>query len=147
MSAKAQVERLMNDLYDFAERLLRDYGEFHPFGGCLDTSECITHVGVNLQDEMNFSGAERVNVLVGALRSAVEQKSLLACSIVTNVSIPRGNGSKCDAVKIFLEHRDGYCAEVFFVYRLHEQGEFELLDTIAQAGEPFFFSAEGSRAG
>jgi len=35
MTPKAECEVLMKEVLAFAERMLRDHGEFHPFGGII----------------------------------------------------------------------------------------------------------------
>lgn len=62
-----------------------------------------------------------------------------AFGIATDVTLPFEDGTKGDAINIFLEHRDGYCAEVFFRYEL--DSALRITDTIAQQGEPFLFSS------
>lgn len=46
MSGKQDSEKLMNELFQFAKKMLNQYGEFHPFGGYLNNSDIVVHVGI-----------------------------------------------------------------------------------------------------
>jgi hypothetical protein len=53
MTPKAECEVLMKEVLAFAEQMLRDYGEFHPFGGTIDRDGGIALVG-GVVSEMEF---------------------------------------------------------------------------------------------
>lgn len=136
-SPKAQVEVLMNDLVDFAEKMLSSHGEFHPFGGYLSKGEEVVHVGVS--SDMSWSNdQERADALVSSFRSMAQQKSPIALGIVTNVSFASDGGSS-DAIRVFLEHVSGYCADVFFHYVRSGDGIVSITDVTAQQGTPHLF--------
>ena len=132
-----QIEMLMNELLPFAEKMLREHGGFHPFGGYLDFSEKVVHVGVQL-DTRHATEAGRAEMLVESFKQHTDNEQAIALAIATDVTLPNQDGSKADAIRLFLEHRAGYCAEVFFRYSLHD-GVVEISDTIAQQGDPLFF--------
>jgi hypothetical protein len=134
-NAKKQAEILMSELVEFAEKMLRSSGEFHPFGGYLDEAEKVVHVG--LSPEVNWtSDRHRAEALSESLRALVQNKQPLVIGVVTNVSLAREGGSS-DAIRVFLEHRSGYCADVFFHYRLTEG--VTMTDVTAQQGVPRLF--------
>lgn len=139
MTAKAEAEKLMNELVDFAEKMLAQCGEFHPFGGYLDEAKHVVHVGVDGTALASNSGHDRLGLLTNALTSVAQARVVTAFGIVTNVSLPKDAGVTREAIKVFIEHRSGYCAEVFFIYSLANQNALKVIDTIAQAGEPIFF--------
>lgn len=133
MDAKQQVESLMNDLLGFAEKMLAEYREFHPFGGYLVTPGEMVHVGV----ESNRSARDGVDALINEFKKLANEA--IAFGIVTDVKLPWGDGSDGDAVQIFLEHKNGYCADVFFRYELTANHGVEITGTISQQGDPLFF--------
>jgi hypothetical protein len=45
MTAKQEVEKLMNELVPFAKRMLSGCGEFYPFGDYVKRDGGIVHVG------------------------------------------------------------------------------------------------------
>lgn len=134
-SAKEQCELLMGELVEFAKKMLRSYGEYHPFGGYLTEGEQVVHVGLS-SDVAWTSEQHRFQALSESLRALVHQKQPVVLGIATNVSLPSQSGSN-DAIRVFLEHRSGYCAEVFFHYQLAEG--LKILKVTAQQGEPFLF--------
>ncbi|HJR75237.1 MAG TPA: hypothetical protein VJ806_16555 [Luteimonas sp.] len=138
MDAKQQVESLTNDLLEFAKKMLAEHGEFHPFGGYLKSSAQMVNVGVK-PSSSNESAQNKVGVLIGEFKRLTNEA--IAFGIVTDVKLPRDDGSKGDAVQIFLEHKSGYCADVFFRYELTANRHVEITDTIAQRGDPLFFAA------
>ncbi len=139
MNAKTQVEELMNELLFFAEKMLAEHGSFHPFGGYLNLSAKPVHVGVQPNAEQ-ASANGRVEILIDSFRRLATQKKAIAFAIASDVTLPYDDGSQSAAIKFLLEHRTGYCAEVFFRYELRD-GVVEITDTIAQQGDLTFFGA------
>lgn len=140
MNAKAQTELLMNELLAFAERMLNEHSGFHPFGGYLDASAKVVHVGVQ-SGPGRSKPQQKVEVMVDSFKKLAAEGKAIAFAIATDVKLPRDDGSKRDAIKFFLEHESGYCAEVFFCYEAAAKGDVEITDTIAQQGDPLFFTA------
>jgi hypothetical protein len=141
-NAKLQAERLMNDLVEFAERMLRDHGEFHPFGGYLKEHEGVIHVGLST-DVKWASGSERERALADSFRLLARQNSVLVFGIVTNVSFEQPT-QKNNAIRVFLEHRSGYCADVFLSYHLQAGAGPKINEIAAQPGSPRLFVNLGS---
>lgn len=139
MNAKNETENLMNELYDFAEKMLKEYGEFHPFGGYLDGTKRVVQVGVDAKDLAGTSEIDRLNMLLNSFKVFARENAGIAFSLVTNVSLPVEDGDHRDAIKFFLEHKQKYCADVFFVYRVTPQNTVEIIEIFAQAGTPMFF--------
>lgn len=139
INPKAEVELLLNELYPFAEKMLRTYGEFNPFGGYIDATARMVHAGLE-EIETEESGTEKWNRLVDGLRRIIVEKGARACGFVVNVTLPRDNGvDKEDAIRVFLEHKDGYCADVFYCYSLSESYDVSITRSYAQQGVPVFF--------
>lgn len=137
-SPKAQSEVLMNDLVDFAEKMLNSHGEFHPFGGYLDAQEEVVHVGLS-PDSHWASDQLRADALAESFRLLVGENRPIAFGIVTNVSFNDDAGAS-DAIRVFLEHVSGYCADIFFHYTLAEGREVSINKVTAQQGLPHLFS-------
>ncbi|MCI1729156.1 MAG: hypothetical protein LKM32_07175 [Chiayiivirga sp.] len=127
----------MNDLVEFAEKMLITHREFHPFGGYLNEQEDVVHVG--LSPEANWTDDQhRADALARSFRSLVQEKRPLAVGIVTNVWFARDTGAT-NAIRVFLEHRSGYCADVFFHYTLTDDRRVSITDTTAQQGLAHLF--------
>lgn len=137
-SPKKQSKVLMNNIVDFAEKMLNAHGEFHPFGGYLDAQEEIVHVGLSPSGHWT-SDQHRSDALAESLRSLAREKRPIAFGIVTNVSF-KGDAGASDAIRVFLEHASGYCADVFFHYTLAPGHEVRINNVTAQQGLPYLFS-------
>jgi len=142
MTPKTEVEKLMNDLLAFAEKMLGEYGEFHPFGGYLNIAGEIVHVGVQPPSTEQATAQGRVSQLTNSFEVLAYEGKASAFAIATNVTLPLDNG-RADAIKFFLEHRSGYCAEVFFRYILTDNA-VQITDITAQQGEQIFFPVTNS---
>ncbi len=134
---KAQTEALMNDLVEFAEKMLSTHGEFHPFGGYLNEKNEIVHVGISPKE--HWMGDQfRADALVDSFFLLARDISILAFGIATNVSRVDGVEEN-DAIRIFLEHRSGYCADVFFHYSLESERGATITHITAQQGIQHLF--------
>lgn len=141
IDAKAETEYLMRDLFGFAKKMLEEYGEFLPFGGYVNVVGRLIHVG--LDDSSERRAAEGLKRLKEGLRSIARRDGGRVFGYAVNVSLPSAVAASKSAIQFFLEHKDGYCAEVFFVYSSSERG-ITVDETFAQPGECFFF-ADASR--
>jgi len=114
--------------------MLRDHGEFHPFGGYVNLDGRVIHVGLDPQAP-DMSGDARFADLVTGLRKL--SPNALACGPAANVSID--NPESDSAVRFNLEHRDGYTAEVFYPYLISSEGPL-FAPPFAQKSDRLFFS-------
>ncbi len=138
MNPKLQAEVLLNELLLFAKKMLNAHGEFYPFGAFLDSSGGVVHIGVQASLG-ELSPQQRIDSLLNAFESPEIRTKALAIGIASNVTLPGDGGDQVDAIKCFLEHRDGYCAEVFIGYEI-VSGGVNLIDTSAQQGMPAIFA-------
>jgi hypothetical protein len=137
---KAEVEQLLNELYPFAEKMLRTYAEFNPFAGYIDATGRMVHVSIE-DVETEETGKSKHKRLVDGLKEEIAKKGARACGFVVNVTLPGHNGVDTeDAIRIFLEHKDGYCADVFYCYLLNESNDVSVTKNYAQQGTPVFFN-------
>lgn len=121
----------------FAEKMLLGYGAFRPFGGYINATGEVVYVGVDLGLDY-MSASDSVKGLVKSFKALVSTVGVIAFAIVTDVLLP-GIAGKDDALKIFLEHVDGYCAEVFFYYTLADDA-VEVTNTTSQQGYRLIWS-------
>ena len=137
---KAEVETLLDDLLPFAKRMLAAHGEFFPFGGYVRTDGSIVHTGVADPATSRPKSITLIETLVRALRERALNEELCATALVFDVKVmPPGRTAKTNAIQVSLEHRDSYCADVFFPYCPDESGTIEFGETFAQAGQPIVF--------
>jgi hypothetical protein len=139
-SDKEQAELLMNDLLAFAEKMLSMHGEFHPFAGYMSDQGKITQMGVNMGNQFSASERARTAVLEESLRKLTHAQMPLVVGLVTNMLMQDEVYGTHDAIKIAIEHRSGYCADVFFWYgTVGEEHTVQVLGTTAQAANAHRF--------
>ena len=137
MAAKDECETLMRDMLPFARSMLREYGEFHPFGGTMSQAGRIRHVGVESGLEFPEGAAVR-SILLRTFQA--EAAELQATAIVCDVRIaPPGEERPRDAIQVELDHRDGYSARVFFPYLLSAAGDLSTEPPFACQGDGVIF--------
>ena len=134
MNGKKDCERLMNSVLPLAERMLRDYGEFHPYGGYMKPNGEVVHVGAEDEETEFPKSKDLLYVLRKSFSELAQAGKCEATAIVLDVrvSLPEEN-RKGNAIQVCLEHRDGYSAEVFFPYEI-EDGRVKYGTTFAQEG-------------
>jgi hypothetical protein len=117
VTPKEESESLMDEMLPFAKHLLGNYGEFPPFGGLIKTDEQIVLLGAGSEGELPPRG-NLVNVLSNGFRQRALTGEIRAAAIVAQVTVPRsGQADNVDAVRISLDHHDGYAVHVFFPYQ------------------------------
>jgi hypothetical protein len=119
MNAKHESERLMNAVLPLAEKMLRQYGEFYPYGGYMKLDGTIVDVGADDPDTDRPKSRDLIYVLRSSLKEMADANKCKAVAMVFNVAVnlPESN-QKSDAIQVCIEHIDGYSAEVFFPYRI-----------------------------
>lgn len=135
MTPKEQVERILEDMLQFARKMLAEHGEFQPFGVCLASTGDMEHTGVQMD---GGGAADRMRLLRSALLK--QKDSAIAYGLASNVWLPQSDDVGVDAVQVFFEHRDGYCADVFCPYDLSRSDPLIVAKIFAQRGGPVFFS-------
>lgn len=141
--AKSEAEVLMNDGITFAQRMLREHGEFHPFARALDAGGNIRSVAAF--DGREFPpGSEALEYLESALRIAVREEGHVAVAVLSNVTVKdQRSGEALDAVRVGLEHHSGYVVDVYFPYQL-VAGEVAFGDLFAGPRVPTIYVTQES---
>jgi len=135
---KEDCEKLMNALLPFAEQMLREHGEFHPFGGAMKPDGEIVHHGAYTGKELP-KGQELVNLLTEAFRQSAAKGEYIATAIVYDIrTVPRGDTEKTDAICVSLDHRNDYSVNVAFPYTL-KHGDLSLKPPFATKGDGKIF--------
>lgn len=139
MKPKQESERLMNAVLPLAEKMLRLYGEFYPYGGYMKLDGTIVDIGVQDPDTDRPKSKDLLYILRSSFREMAETNQCKAVAIVFAVSVklPRSN-RESDAIEVCVEHAEGYSAEVFFPYQIKNK-EIVYDETFAQAGKREIF--------
>ncbi len=135
MNAKQESEKLMNAVFPLAEKMLRQYGEFYPYGGYMRQDGTIVDVGADDPDTDRPKSRDLIYILRSSFREMVSTNQCKAVAIVLDVAVnlPKSN-RKSDAIQVCLDHSDGYSAEVFFPYQI-VNNEIVYEETFAQEGK------------
>jgi uncharacterized protein YuzB (UPF0349 family) len=139
VTPKQECEELMNEVLPLAERMLRQYGEFYPYGGYVNDEGKVVHVGSREQGTDKPKSKSLIRILKDSFVEQAKHGICRATAIVYDVVVtaPMG-GKKIDAIQVCLDHCDGYSAEVFQPYQLVE-GRVILGETFAQEGKQEIF--------
>lgn len=142
MNGKKDCEKLMNSVLPLAERMLKEYGEFYPYGGYMKPNGEIVDVGAKEEDTDFPRSKDLLYVLRDSFSQLAETGKCKATAIVFDVRVNLPDeGRKGDAIQVCLEHVDGYSAEVFFPYEV-ENGQLKCGKTFAQQGEHRIFGGK-----
>lgn len=119
MDAKQESEKLMNSVLPVAQKMLRDFGEFYPYGGYMELEGAIVHVGVKDPDTDHPESKYMIDALRSTFQKSARAKKCRAIAIVCDVALRSPKSvQKRDAIQVSLEHMKGYAVEVFFPYQI-----------------------------
>lgn len=98
--------------------MLKRYGEFGPFGYAIKEDGEQVMVAV-AQRDMPADPAMLLDLLRGQLADRARRGTILAGATAVNVAIQQASAEGyTDALLVEIEHRDGYCVNVFVPYRV-----------------------------
>jgi hypothetical protein len=141
MNAKQEAERLMNAMLPLAEKMLRQHGEFYPYGGYIKPDGEIVDVAAKDPDTERPKSKDLIYILRSSFREMASTNQCKAVAIVFDVAVtlPESN-QKSDAIQVCVEHVEGYSAEVFFPYQIVSK-EIVYGKTFAQQGKSDIFGS------
>ena len=140
MSPKEEVESLMDEGFALAETLLKEHGEFYPFGFAMNLDGEIISIGAKGETDHPPS-QELIDLLEAAFRQGAEANEYKAIAIFFDVLVAPPGGKKTDAIQVGLEHQSGYCANVFRPYRRTLLGKIKFGELFANRREGSVFGA------
>ena len=121
MNPKQESETLMNAMLPLAEKMLRQHGEFYPYGGYMKPDGTIMEVGATDPDTDRPKSRDLIYIVRSSLRDVAQRAECKAVAMVVDVTVTLPNSNrKSDAIQVSVEHADHYSAEVFFPYQLIE---------------------------
>jgi hypothetical protein len=139
LDAKRDAERLVDAILPFAEKMLKQYGEFYPYGGYTTPEGKTIDVGAKEHGEDYPRSKDLLRILRESLQAMARTDKCRAAAIVSNVSVViPGSNQKSDAIQISVDHRDGYSADIFYPYQLTDD-KIVYGATFAQAGKHDIF--------
>lgn len=123
----------------FAKQLLKQYGEFYPFGVSMALDGKVNAIGATDGDEHPPS-EKIIELLKSGLKQEASKGHIRAGAIFFDVlTVPPGESAKCDAICVSLEHHSGEAYDAFIPYKRNDSGEFQYGKIFAKRRQPQFF--------
>jgi hypothetical protein len=139
---KDDANELLNSALPFAFQMLREHGEFYPYGRVMRPDGSIEMFGADDGVE-HPSSKKLIELLEGAFRHFALEGRYKATAIVYDVrTIPPGATEKTDAVAVRLDHEDNYSVVVMIPYRRAPDGEVSTGALFAANGAGSIFPAK-----
>jgi hypothetical protein len=117
---KADSESLLSAALPFAQKMLKEHGEFYPYAFTLRADGTTAMVA-------GYDGRERppsldiIHLLKDGLRADAAAHKIIASAIVSDVMTTDPNtGVKTDAISVALDHKDHYSVVVLLRYTLRD---------------------------
>jgi hypothetical protein len=123
----------------FAEQMLKEHGEFFPYGQALDSKGSIVAVGAHDGHEHPPS-ADVIRLLKQGFISGASTGKYQATALVYDVRVQLPNtGIKSDAIAVALDHKEHYSVIVYFPYTIKGR-DLIVGDAFAQQGKNDVFA-------
>jgi hypothetical protein len=140
MTIKQEAEDLMNEMLPVAKRMLREHGEFFPYGGYMKPGGEIVHVGAKDPTTDRPKSKDLIAILQNSFQELVRDKQCKAVAMVYDIVVPLPKSNrKSDAIQVCVDHAGNYSAEVFFPYQIANH-EVIFGEVFAQEGKHLFFN-------
>ncbi len=124
----------------FAKKLLKECGEFYPFGIEIGLDGKFAAVGAWDGDEHPPS-EKLIELLTLGFKRKAENGQLRAAGIFYDVRIiPPEETEKCAAVCASVEHQSGEAFNAYLPYKRNENGEIQYGKLFARRRTPQFFT-------
>ncbi len=117
MNPKQECEQLLNSVLPVAKLMLKDHGEFYPYGGYMEPDGQIVHCGAKDESTDHPLSMDLIEVLRNTFREMALSNRCKAVALICDVRVSSpGSSEKRDAIQASLDHVDGYSVKVFFPY-------------------------------
>ncbi len=137
-SPKSECENLMNEALPPAEKMLKEHGEFYPYGLTLDMTGKVTHVGATDGAERPAS-APLIRLRTAQFEDGAKAGKYRATALIYDVrALDPSMGAKSDAIAVAFDHRENYSVVVFVPYTI-QAGKYFPGKLFAQKGEDHVF--------
>jgi hypothetical protein len=124
--AHPELDELFDMLVPFAKTMLREQGEFYPFGAYMSSSGEIQWVGARSEGDDHPASEPLIDLLTETFKNYAARGGLRAAAICYDVlTIPPGEDQKRDAICCGLEHLTGEWVDVFVPYIKALDGEIQ----------------------
>lgn len=103
-------QSILDEIFPFVERLLKEYGEFYPVSAVVDTEQKVKHVILEENEENDFPQSTSV---IAELKKELRwrKNEFLAIAIFYDVKVKE---EQTDAIAVFVEHKKEREAYTFY---------------------------------
>ena len=134
MLEKDRVQTLLDEGIKFAEMMLKEHQEFHPFGWAMNPSAEPVSIAIDMGEEFP-SSQDTILALYNTFADEGKVGNYIATAIFYDVRVvPPNSDIKSDAIAVALDDVNGFSRIVFKPYQF-EDDELIFGDLFAQAGE------------
>lgn len=138
--AHTELDQLLQTLLTFAKIMLREHGEFYPFGAAMSSSGKITQVGARMEGDDHPPSEPLIDLLTETFKRQAGRGQLRAAGICYDVlTVPPDTEHKMDAICCSLEHYLGETVDVFVPYAKAAHGDVKYGEIFAAKRAPQFF--------
>ena len=103
----------------FPVSMLSEHQEFYPYGFAVQSDGRVVDIGVMYNATSGHDLQMESNSILTRLRGLAETCGLDFGAVVHNVATSHPfSGISIDAIRVFVETRDGFCSHVFFPYEI-----------------------------
>ena len=139
MSQKDNFEAMLSFLLEYAQIMLRDEGDFYPFGAGMSPEGDMLAANTETASETP-APHEVIASLHTVLSRQAARGEIDTAGICMDVDIrPPDSEESTAAICVELEHRDGEALEVYLPYSLDEKGTVTYGEMFALPGEQVIF--------
>ena len=135
---KADSESLLSAALPFAQKMLKEHGEFYPYAFTL-RADGTTAMVAGYDGREKPPSLDTIHLLKDGLRADAAAHKIIASAIVSDVMTTDPNtGVKTDAISVALDHKDHYSIVVLLRYTLRDSS-LNVSDPTAQKGASDIF--------
>ena len=127
---REDVQLLVDASLASARKTLAEQGDFHPFAFFMNPQGALQRLTPKADASLPEPDA-LVDLLQRAFRQRAEAGEARAIAVVADVVIAVPGGGESDALQIGIEHRSGWCRNLFYPFQRSEGGELLFGDEIS----------------
>ena len=138
-TSRRDLDEMLAFLIEFAQLMLREEGQFYPFGAGMNDSGEMTSLGADA-GYRHPKSKDVIAILHSALVEQASAGEIKASGICMAVRVaPPEKDEVGDAICVELEHRDGEAVHVFLPYLINSPGSVTYGDIFATPAEQVIF--------
>ena len=115
--SKNECEFLLGVLLPIAEKQIRKYGEFYPFGAVLLNNDTVELLNI-CDENTSLDSQQAIDSLVKTYKQLASEGKIKASGIAWRAAMKNSSGENDEAIIVSLEHKNNYSVVVGEKYRV-----------------------------